>query len=54
MRNILKKHYLQVASTNLNSCLLLNDFEIGDHTSASSIFKNITIQSCRYHLYQIN
>lgn len=43
---------LQLTNTNLNPQLLLLDVEVGAHTAASYVFKNIKIKACRFHLCQ--
>jgi hypothetical protein len=44
---------LQISDTNFNPPLLLLDFEVGAHTKASNVFKNIKIKVCRFHLCQV-
>ncbi|XP_025424074.1 uncharacterized protein LOC112693292 [Sipha flava] len=43
---------ITLTNTNLNPQLLFLDFEVGVHTAASNVFKNIKIKACQFHLCQ--
>lgn len=48
----LKNLYLQLTNNILNPQLLLLNFEVTAHTTAKSVFENIKIKACRFHLGQ--